>query len=142
MDRDERWERVKLSYDAMVNGVGEKSVNAAESIQKSYDDGITDEFIKPIVMVDEQQQPIAKIEDDDVIIFFNFRTDRGRQLTRVLSQENFQEFDMHTLPLYYVTMTNYNDAFKKVSVVYPKENLSETLGEILEKNNKKANQNS
>ena len=137
MDRDQRWERVKLSYDVMVNGIGEKSDNAAESIQKSYDNGVTDEFIKPIVMVDKQQQPIAKIEDNDVIIFFNFRTDRGRQLTRVLSQENFQEFGMHKMPLYYVTMTNYDDSYEKVSVVYPKDNLSETLGEILEKNNKK-----
>ena len=137
MDRDQRWERVKLSYDVMVNGVGEKSSNAAESLQKSYNDGVTDEFIKPIVMVDEQQQPIAKIEDNDVIIFFNFRTDRGRQLTRVLSQENLQEFGMHKLPLYYVTLTNYDGSFKKVSVVYPKDNLSETLGEVLEKNQKK-----
>jgi len=137
MDRDQRWERVKLSYDAMVKGVGEKSKDAVGSIQKSYDDGITDEFIKPIIMVDQQERPVAKIEKDDVIIFFNFRTDRGRQLTRVLTQENFQEFGMHTLPLYYVTMTNYDDSFKGVSVVYPKDNLTETLGEVLEKNNKK-----
>ncbi len=137
MDRDQRWERVKLSYDVMVNGIGEKTKKAVESVQKSYDEGVTDEFIKPIVMVDQNEQPVAKIEEDDVIIFFNFRTDRGRQLTRVLTQENFQEFGMHTLPLYYVTMTNYNDSFKKVSVVYPKDNLIETLGEILEKNSKK-----
>ena len=137
MDRDQRWARVKLSYDVMVNGVGEKSTNAAESIQKSYDQGVTDEFIKPIVMTDTAGEPVAKIEADDVIIFFNFRTDRGRQLTRVLTQENFQEFGMHTLPLYYVTMTNYDDSFKKVEVIYPKDNLTETLGEVLEKNNKK-----
>lgn len=137
MDRDQRWERVKLSYDVMVNGEGESSTNAAESVQKSYDEGVTDEFIKPIIMVDDAKQPIAKIEEDDVIIFFNFRTDRGRQLTRVLSQENFQEFSMHKLPLYYVTMTNYDASYKNVSVVYPKDNLSETLGEVLEKNNKK-----
>jgi len=137
MDRDQRWERVKLSYDVMVNGEGQKSSNASESIQKSYDEDITDEFIKPVVMVDDQQKPIAKIEEDDVIIFFNFRTDRGRQLTRVLTQENFQEFGMHTRPLYYVTMTNYDKSFKGVSVIYPKDNLSETLGEVLEKNNKK-----
>ena len=137
MDRDQRWERVKLSYDVMVNGEGQKSSNASESIQKSYDEDVTDEFIKPIVMVDDKQKPVAKIEEDDVIIFFNFRTDRGRQLTRVLSQENFQEFGMHTRPLYYVTMTNYDDSYKGVSVIYPKDNLSETLGEVLEKNNKK-----
>ncbi len=137
MDRDQRWERVKLSYDVMVNGIGEQSQNAVETIQKSYDEGVTDEFIKPIVMLDEHQNPIAKIEDDDVIIFFNFRTDRGRQLTRVLTQENFQEYGMHTLPLYYVTMTNYDDSFKKVYVIYPKDNLTETLGEILENHHKK-----
>ena len=137
MDRDQRWERVKLSYDVMVNGEGEKSSNAVGSIQKSYDEGVTDEFIKPIVMVDDHNQPVAKIEEDDVIIFFNFRTDRGRQLTRVLTQENFQEFGMHTRPLYYVTMTNYDDSFKNVSVIYPKDNLSQTLGEVLEKNGKK-----
>ncbi len=137
MDRDQRWARVKLSYDAMVNGIGEKSNNAEESIQKSYDEGVTDEFIKPIVMQNEYGEPVARIEDDDVVVFFNFRTDRGRQLTRVLTQENFQEFGMHTIPLYYVTMTNYDDSFKKVEVIYPKENLSETLGEVLEKHGKK-----
>ncbi len=137
MDRDQRWERVKLSYDVMVNGIGEKSHDAATSIQKSYDNDITDEFIKPIVMVDENETPVAKIEKDDVIVFFNFRTDRGRQLTRVLTQENFQEYAMHTIPLHYVTMTNYDNSFKDISVIYPKENLTETLGEILEKNNKK-----
>jgi 2,3-bisphosphoglycerate-independent phosphoglycerate mutase len=137
MDRDQRWARVKLSYDAMVNGIGEKSSNAEESIQKSYDEGVTDEFIKPIVMLDPSGEPVARIEEDDVVIFFNFRTDRGRQLTRVLTQEDFQEFGMHTLPLYYVTMTNYDDSFKKVEVIYPKENLSETLGEVLEKHGRK-----
>lgn len=137
MDRDQRWARVKLSYDAMVNGIGEGSTNAEESIQKSYDEGVTDEFIKPIVMLDASGEPVARIEEDDVVIFFNFRTDRGRQLTRVLTQENFQEFGMHTLPLYYVTMTNYDDSFKKVEVIYPKENLTETLGEVLEKHGKK-----
>ena len=137
MDRDQRWERVKLSYDVMVNGIGEKSTNAAESVKKSYADGVTDEFIMPIAMVDDANQPIAKIEDDDVIIFFNFRTDRGRQLTRVLSQENLPEYNMHKLPLYYVTLTNYDASYKKVSVVYPKDNLTETLGEVLENNDKK-----
>jgi 2,3-bisphosphoglycerate-independent phosphoglycerate mutase len=137
MDRDQRWARVKLSYDAMVNAIGEKSTNAVESVQKSYDEGVTDEFIKPIVMTQSNGEPVAKIEADDVIVFFNFRTDRGRQLTRVLTQENFPEFGMHTLPLYYVTMTNYDDSFKKVEVIYPKDNLTETLGEVLEKNGKK-----
>jgi 2,3-bisphosphoglycerate-independent phosphoglycerate mutase len=88
-------------------------------------------------MVDDNQKPIATIHDDDVIIFFNFRTDRGRQLTRALSQEDFHEFNMHAMPLHYVTMTNYDNSYKNVSVIYPKENLNETLGEILEKNNKR-----
>ncbi len=137
MDRDQRWERVKLSYDVMVNGKGEKSHDAVASMQKSYNNDITDEFIKPIVMVDNNEKPIATIQEDDVIVFFNFRTDRGRQLTRVLTQENFQEYSMHTIPLHYVTMTNYDKSFKNISVIYPKENLTETLGEVLEKNNKK-----
>jgi len=137
MDRDQRWERIKLSYDVMVNGIGEKSHDATTSIQKSYDSDITDEFIKPIVMLDENEKPVAKIEKDDVIIFFNFRTDRGRQLTRVLTQENLQEYGMHTIPLHYVTMTNYDNSFKNISVIYLKENLTETLGEVLEKHHKK-----
>lgn len=137
MDRDQRWERVKLSYDALVNGVGEKSHNAVTSVQNSYDHNITDEFIKPIVMVDDNEKPIATIQEDDVIIFFNFRTDRGRQLTRVLSQEDFHEFNMHKLNLHYITMTNYDKSFKNIQVIYPKDNLTETLGEILESNNKK-----
>ena len=137
MDRDQRWERVKLAYDALVNGEGEYSTDAVESIQNSYNEGITDEFIKPIVMVDKDQKPIATINDEDVIIFFNFRTDRGRQLTRALSQEDFHEFNMHAMPLHYVTMTNYDNSYKNVSVIYPKENLTETLGEVLENNDKK-----
>jgi len=137
MDRDQRWQRVKLSYDAIVNGIGEKSKNATGSIAKSYEAGITDEFINPIVMVDEQNRPVGNLQKDDVVVFFNFRTDRGRQLTRVLSQENFEEFGMHTLPLYYVTMTNYDKTFKNVHVIYPKDNLENTLGEVLEAHNKK-----
>jgi len=137
MDRDQRWQRVKLSYDAIVNGIGEKSHDATESIAKSYAAGITDEFINPIVMVDEQNNAVGKLQKDDVVVFFNFRTDRGRQLTRVLSQENFPEFNMTTLPLYYVTMTNYDKTFKNVHVIYPKDNLENTLGEVLEAHSKK-----
>ncbi|MCF6294802.1 MAG: 2,3-bisphosphoglycerate-independent phosphoglycerate mutase [Flavobacteriaceae bacterium] len=136
MDRDNRWERIKLAYDALVNGKGEKSTNATASIQKSYDDNITDEFIKPIVMVNKNNQPIATIKDDDVVIFFNFRTDRGRQLTQVLTQKDFHEQNMHKLNLYYVTMTNYDDAFEGINIIFKKENLSDTLGEVLEKHNK------
>ncbi|MCL4139974.1 UNVERIFIED_CONTAM: hypothetical protein GTU68_045638 [Idotea baltica] len=137
MDRDKRWERVKLTYDAMVNGVGEKSHNAVASIQKNYDNGVTDEFIKPIVMVDEKEEPVATIKDDDVVILFNFRTDRGRQITEALSQRDFPDFKMKKLNLYYVTMTKYDDTYKNVHVIYSKDDLSNTLGEVLEKNNKK-----
>jgi 2,3-bisphosphoglycerate-independent phosphoglycerate mutase len=137
MDRDNRWERIKLIYDCLVNGKGEKSTNAQKSIQKSYDNDITDEFIKPIIMVDNDKQPIATIKDDDVIIFFNFRTDRGRQLTQALTQKDFHEQNMHKLNLHYVTMTNYDDAFEGINIIFKKENLSNTLGEVLEKHNKK-----
>ena len=137
MDRDNRWERVKLAYDALVNGIGEHSTNATESIQKSYDSKITDEFIKPIIMVDENDKPKASIKKDDVVIFFNFRTDRGRQLTEVLSQNDNEEFNMHKIPLYFVTLTNYDKTFKDIKVVYNSENIENTLGEVLENANKK-----
>ena len=137
MDRDKRWERVKLAYDAMVKGIGEKSTNVTATIQKSYDDNIKDEFIKPIIMVDDNNEPVASIKNDDVVIFFNFRTDRGRQLTDALSQHDFHEQNMHKLNLYYVTLTNYDESFKGINVVFNKDNLTETLGEVLSKNHKK-----
>ena len=137
MDRDKRWERVRLAYDLLVNGIGKKTNNAAKAIQESYDAGITDEFIKPISIIDNNDAPIATIQNDDVVIFFNFRTDRGRQLTQVLSQQDFHEFNMHKLDLHYVTMTNYDDTFKNINVIYPKEDLTNTLGEVLEKHQKK-----
>lgn len=137
MDRDKRWGRVKLAYDLVVNAQGTHSKNAVESINESYDNQITDEFIMPIVMVDKNNQPLAKIENDDVVIFFNFRTDRGRELTEVLSQQDFPDFNMHKLNLYYVTMTNYDNTYKNVHVIYDKDNITETLGEVLEKANKK-----
>ena len=137
MDRDNRWERVKLAYDALVNGIGEHSTNATANIQKSYDNKITDEFIKPIIMVDENNEPKASIKKDDVVIFFNFRTDRGRQLTEVLSQNDNEEFNMHKIPLYFVTLTNYDKTFKDIKVVYNTDNIENTLGEVLERANKK-----
>ncbi|MGB3606400.1 MAG: 2,3-bisphosphoglycerate-independent phosphoglycerate mutase [Psychroserpens sp.] len=137
MDRDKRWERVKLAYDAVVNGVGEHSHSATTSIETSYDNNITDEFIEPIVMINDQDEPIAKIKDGDVVIFFNFRTDRGRELTEALSQNDFHEQNMHKLDLHYVTLTNYDDSFKGINVVFNKDNLTETLGEVLEKHHKK-----
>ncbi len=137
MDRDKRWERVKLAYDLLVNGVGEKGTDPVASVEKSYTNDVTDEFIKPIVMVDDQEKPVATISDEDVVIFFNFRTDRGRQLTQALSQQDFHEFNMHKLKLHYVTMTNYDDSFEGIQVVYDKDNIQDTLGAVLEANNKK-----
>jgi len=132
MDRDKRWERVKLAYDLLVKGIGEKSSNFAESIQKSYDENVTDEFIQPLFSEEGQV-----IQPEDVVIFFNFRTDRGRELTEALSQTDFHEQNMHKLPLYYVTLTNYDDTYTNVHVIYDKDNITETLGEVLSKAGKK-----
>lgn len=137
MDRDKRWERVKLAYDVMVNATGAPAQDAVEAIQKSYDEGISDEFLKPIVCIDEHQNPIAKIKDGDVVFCFNFRTDRGREITEVLSQQDFPDFGMHKLSLHYITMTNYDSEFKGVQVVFDEEVLTHTLGEILEANGKR-----
>jgi 2,3-bisphosphoglycerate-independent phosphoglycerate mutase len=137
MDRDKRWERVKKAYDVMVNNVGKKSTDIAKAMQESYDKNITDEFIDPIVMTDNIGNPLAHIKEDDVVIFFNFRTDRGRELTQVLSQEDMHELNLHKLNLYYVTLTNYDDSYNNVHVVYDKENIKETLGEVLSEHGKK-----
>lgn len=137
MDRDNRWERVKLAYDLLVKGVGTASTDILSTIQQSYADNITDEFIKPIVKVDSFGNPIATIQEGDVVICFNFRTDRGREITVALTQKDFPEQEMHALNLRYVTMTSYDDSFKGVDVVFTKDDLKQTLGEILENNNKK-----
>lgn len=137
MDRDKRWERVKLAYDLVVNGKGTLAIDAVQAIEASYQNNVTDEFIEPIVIVDENQKPLTTIQNDDVVIFFNFRTDRGRELTEALSQKDFHEQNMHKLNLYYVTMTNYDDTFQNVHVIYDKDNITETLGEVLEKAGKK-----
>ncbi|MDY3350927.1 2,3-bisphosphoglycerate-independent phosphoglycerate mutase [Riemerella anatipestifer] len=136
MDRDRRWERVKLAYDVMVNAVGEPSRNVVESIEKSYQEGVSDEFLKPILCVDELGNPISKIENDDVVFCFNFRTDRGREITEVLSQKAFPDFGMTPLKLHYITLTNYDKDFKEVKVVFDEEVLNDTLGEVLERNGK------
>ena len=135
MDRDKRWERVKKAYDVIVNGEGKEAENVLDAIQASYDDGVTDEFIEPIVHT-ENGNPVAKLKENDVVIFFNFRTDRGRELTQVLSQKDFPEHEMKMLPLYYVTLTNYDDTFENVKVVYDKDNIKDTLGETLANNQK------
>ena len=137
MDRDKRWERVKLAYDLLVLGIGMHSKDAVKSIEESYVNNITDEFIQPIVMTNDKDEPMATIKEGDVIIFFNFRTDRGRELTEVLSQKDHLDFNMHKMNLYYVTMTNYDDTFNNIYRIFDKDNLSETLGEVLEKHNKK-----
>jgi 2,3-bisphosphoglycerate-independent phosphoglycerate mutase len=137
MDRDKRWERVKISYDGMVNAAGNFSTNAVESIEKSYADGVTDEFIKPIIMTNANGTPKAQIKEDDVVIFFNYRTDRGRELTEVLTQQNYPEFGMKTIPLHYVTITNYDETYQGINVIYNTDNLVDTLGEVLEKAGKK-----
>jgi 2,3-bisphosphoglycerate-independent phosphoglycerate mutase len=137
MDRDKRWERVKEAYDVIVNAEGEKSTDIASTMQKSYDHDVTDEFIKPIVMTNTDGTPIASVKEGDVVIFFNFRTDRGRELTQVLSQEDMHKQNMHKLNLYYVTLTNYDESFNNIHVVYNKDNIVETLGEVLSKAGKK-----
>ena len=137
MDRDNRWERVQLAYDALVNGVGVKVTDAVSAIEQSYAEGVTDEFVKPIILTDDKAQPRATIKNDDVVIFFNFRTDRGRELTQMLSQQDFPAQNTTKLDLYYVTITNYSDEFNNVKVIYNKDNISETLGEVLAKHGKK-----
>ena len=131
MDRDKRWERVKMAYDVMVNGVGKETKDFVQAIQDSYNEDVTDEFIKPIVGV-QNHFPIAKIEDHDVVICFNFRTDRGREITEVLSQQDFPEYGMKKLDLYYVTLTNYDKTFQNVKVVFDENVLQKTMGEVLE----------
>ena len=131
MDRDKRWERIKKAYDALIYGKGTPTKDFKQQIQSSYDQGVTDEFIEPMIAVNEKNLPITKINSGDVIVFFNYRTDRGRQLTEALSQVAFPKNEMVPLDLHYVTLTNYDKAFKKVNVVIEKDNKKDTLGETL-----------
>ncbi|ULQ52469.1 2,3-bisphosphoglycerate-independent phosphoglycerate mutase [Flavihumibacter fluvii] len=137
MDRDKRWERVKLAYDALVKGTGEKSGNALSAISASYDKNITDEFILPTVITNAAGAPIATIQNGDSAICFNFRTDRCREITEVLTQIDMPEYGMHHLSLQYTTMTEYDKTFKNVSVVFENDNLNNTLGEVLAAHGKK-----
>ena len=137
MDRDRRWERIKLAYDLLVHGKGTPTQNLLNSIHDSYNADITDEFIEPLVVVNDHQQPIATIEDGDVVLFFNFRTDRGRQLTEALSQVDHDACNMQKLKLYFVTMTSYDETFMGINVIYNKDNLNDTLGEVLSRHHKK-----
>ena len=133
MDRDKRWERVKIAYDALVNGIGEQADDILAAVKKSYDNGVTDEFIKPILNASLQN---VKISDGDAVLCFNFRTDRCREITEALTQTDMPGFGMKTLGLHYTTMTQYDHKFKNVHVVFENDDLKNTLGEILEQHGK------
>ncbi len=134
MDRDKRWERIKKGYDLMVHGKGKYFKDPVEAIKSSYEDGVTDEFIEPVVIVDENKEPRGTIQEGDVVICFNFRTDRLRQITTVLSQEDMPDYNMKKLDLYYVTMTQYDKDFENVHVIFSKPDLTNTMGEVLASN--------
>ncbi len=131
MDRDKRWERVKVAYDQLVNGVGEPATDMVAAMQKSYDADVTDEFVKPIVRVDAAGNPVGTIRPDDMVIFFNYRNDRAKELTVVLTQEDMPAEGMHTLPLYYCCMTPYDAKFRGLHILFDKENVQNTIGEYV-----------
>jgi 2,3-bisphosphoglycerate-independent phosphoglycerate mutase len=131
MDRDKRWERIKEAYDLLVHGKGNATTDVVKAIRESYDEGVTDEFVKPIVVVDEENRPVGTIKEGDVIVFFNFRNDRARELTIVLTQQDMHEYGMRTIPLHYCTMTPYDVTFKGLHVIYDKENVNNTMGEVV-----------
>lgn len=131
MDRDKRWDRVKMAYDMLVRGEGKSSDSAVKAIEESYKEGVTDEFIKPVVITDEAGSPVGKIEEGDAVVFFNFRNDRAREITSVLTQQDMPDHDMHTLPLYYCCMTPYDASFKGLHILFPKEDVKDTLGEVV-----------
>ena len=132
MDRDNRWERIKLAYDALVNGKGQIAKSATKAIEESYKQNITDEFIQPTLVVSDNNTPVATIQNGDVVICFNFRTDRCREITQALTQRNFPEQNMHKLSLHYTTMTEYDKTFENVHVLFETDNLNKTLGQVLE----------
>jgi 2,3-bisphosphoglycerate-independent phosphoglycerate mutase len=133
MDRDKRWERVKVGYDLLANGIGSRAADPVQAMKDSYAAGITDEFVKPVAMTDKNGQPMATIQPGDVVFCFNFRTDRLREITTTLSQQDLPEHNMKAMDLYYLTMTRYDDSFKNVHIVYDKENVKMTMGEHLSK---------
>ena len=132
MDRDKRWERVKLAYDAMVNGTGEKATDALAAIENSYSKNITDEFMKPTVVINENQEPLTRIKEGDAVLCFNFRTDRCREITQVLTQIDLPDFEMKKMSLYYTTMTEYDKTYSNINVIFETDNLNNTLGEIMQ----------
>ena len=129
MDRDKRWERVKVAYDLLVNGVGDAATDMVEAMQRSYDEGVTDEFVKPIVRIDENGEVVGRIKPNDLVIFFNYRNDRAKEITIVLTQQDMPEEGMHTLPLYYCCMTPYDAKFEGLHILFDKENVRNTIGE-------------
>ena len=131
MDRDKRWERVKLAYDMLVNGEAAKATSATDAIQASYDEGVTDEFIKPVCICGEDGKPLTTIQPNDVVIFFNFRNDRAREITAVLTQQDMPDFGMKTMPLYYCCLTPYDASFTGLHILFPKDNVEQTLGQIV-----------
>jgi 2,3-bisphosphoglycerate-independent phosphoglycerate mutase len=131
MDRDKRWERVKIAYDAIVSGEGMPSTDMVAAVQSSYDEGVTDEFIKPVVAVGADGKPVGLLRENDMVIFFNFRNDRAKELTEVLTQHDMPEAGMHTIPLYYCTMTPYDATFKGLHILFDKENVHNPIGEYL-----------
>lgn len=134
MDRDKRWDRVKMAYDLLVKGIGEHTADPVAAMQKSYDEGVTDEFVKPIVCVDGADKPVGVISEGDVVFCINFRSDRGREITMVLAEDNMPEQGMSVIPgIHYLTMTPYDEAFRNVTVVYGKDNIENTLGEVISK---------
>ncbi len=131
MDRDTRWERVKEAYDMLIHGKGRAATDVVTALQESYDSGVTDEFVKPIVIVDEKNQPLGTLREGDVVVFFNFRNDRAKELTIALTQQDMPEFEMHTIPLHYCTMTPYDATFNGMHIIYNKENVTKTMGEVV-----------
>ncbi len=133
MDRDKRWERIREAYDLLVHGKGRASMNVVQALQESYDQGVTDEFVKPIVIVDRENQPLGTIREGDVVVFFNFRNDRAKELTIVLTQKDMPEHGMQTIPLHYCTLTPYDATFQGMHIIFDKENVHNTMGEVLSK---------
>lgn len=133
MDRDKRWERVKLAYDALVYGQGTPTSDVLADINASYAEGVTDEFLQPLICVNDNSEPLATIKDGDTLLCFNFRTDRPREISIVLTQEDMPAYDMQKLDLDYITMTRYDETFKNITVLFEKNNIQNTLGEVLSK---------
>ncbi|MBR7115433.1 MAG: 2,3-bisphosphoglycerate-independent phosphoglycerate mutase [Alistipes sp.] len=131
MDRDKRWERVKVAYDLLVNGVGEAATDMVEAMQRSYDEGVTDEFVKPIVRINAEGEVVGRIKPNDVVIFFNYRNDRAKEITIVLTQEDMPAEGMHTMPLYYCCMTPYDAKYEGLHILFDKENVRNTIGEYV-----------